>query len=196
MIRTNSRKDQPVTKNQSTNISDRKRLSPPSAFIHVFPSDMGWMGARWNGQQLAQFVFGYSTPQSALNKLNQIEMEPEAARGQAAFEHRLQAFARGTQDDFRDIPLDLDHLTVFQRNVIGLCRRIGFGRTLSYGELARRAGRPGAARAVGNTMACNRFPLIVPCHRVVGANGLLGGYSGTRGIEMKRELLGREGWQY
>ena len=64
---------------------------------------------------------------------------------------------------------------------------------LSYGELAANAGKPGATRAVGNTMARNRFPIVIPCHRVVGAGGGLGGFSAPSGISLKEKLLSLEG---
>ena len=73
--------------------------------------------------------------------------------------------------------------------MIHQCRLIPYGQVLTYGELAERAGSPRAARAVGNVMRTNRFPLIVPCHRVVGAAGALGGYSAPTGLKMKRRLL-------
>jgi len=106
---------------------------------------------------------------------------------------RLTAFADGTADDFLDIELDLDTMTGFQRRVIARCRRIAWGKTLTYGQLAACAGSPRAARAVGNIMAANRFPLIVPCHRVIGAGGSLRGFSAPDGLTMKRRLLQREG---
>ena len=95
--------------------------------------------------------------------------------------------------DFSGVQLDLSHLTSFQERVIQRCRAIPYGVTLNYGELARQAGSPRAARAVGNVMATNRFPLVVPCHRVVGANGALGGYSAPNGLAIKVRLLRNEG---
>ncbi len=88
--------------------------------------------------------------------------------------------------------LDWRGITPFHREVLERCAQIPAGQTLTYGELAARAGRPRAARAVGSAMARNRWPLIVPCHRVVGSDGRLTGYSGTGGIETKRRLLGLE----
>ena len=80
---------------------------------------------------------------------------------------RLQAFASGRPDPLRDIPVDPGRLSAFRRRVLNQCRRIPYGSTMSYAELAAKAGSPRAARAVGNCMAANRTPLLVPCHRVV-----------------------------
>jgi methylated-DNA-[protein]-cysteine S-methyltransferase len=102
---------------------------------------------------------------------------------------RLVQFAAGEAVDFSDIPVDGEHLSPFQRRVVRACRAIGRGQTRTYGELAAAAGSPGAARAVGRVMATNRTPLVVPCHRVVGASGSLGGFSAPQGVAMKRRLL-------
>ena len=89
-----------------------------------------------------------------------------------------------------DVELDLSHMTPFQQAVLLETARIPRGATASYAEIARRAGRPGAFRAVGNTMNMNPIPLVIPCHRVVGSNGI-GGYGG--GLAVKRQLLALEG---
>lgn len=88
---------------------------------------------------------------------------------------------------------DLQNLSGFARRVLWRCAQIPFGRVMSYGELARAIGKPGAARAVGQVMAHNPLPLFFPCHRVVAKNGRLGGFAG--GAEMKIRLLRSEGWQ-
>ena len=89
-----------------------------------------------------------------------------------------------------DLPLDIRG-TAFQRRVWQELRRIPAGRTVSYGEVARRIGKPGSARAVGRACASNPFALAVPCHRVVRSDGAPGGY--RWGVERKRVLLEREG---
>ena len=105
---------------------------------------------------------------------------------------RLQAYAAGNPDDFRDVPVDPGPESPFQASVWRHCRKIPIGQTLSYAELAAKAGSPGAARAVGNCMARNRIPLIIPCHRVVNANGSVGFYSAPGGARTKRRLLALE----
>ena len=89
------------------------------------------------------------------------------------------------------VPVDWEPILGFARQILGACAQIGYGQTVSYSELARRAGKEGAARAVGQALAANRVPLLVPCHRVVRADGSLGGFSG--GLELKRRLLRLEG---
>ena len=102
---------------------------------------------------------------------------------------RLVRLAAGEDIDFSDVSVHTADRSPFQRRVIDACRAISRGETRTYGELARVAGSPGAARAVGSVMATNRVPLIVPCHRVVAANGGLGGFSAPQGIAMKKRLL-------
>lgn len=92
------------------------------------------------------------------------------------------------------MPVDLSEVDAgFPRTVYEvLHREVGFGETVSYGELAEMAGRPGAARAIGNAMSRNPVPIIVPCHRVVAAGDRIGGY-GPSGVVTKRYLLAVEG---
>lgn len=92
--------------------------------------------------------------------------------------------------DASDVKLDMTGLTAKQRSIIEATRKIPRGETVSYGELAMRAGFPGAARFVGNVMATNRFSPLVPCHRVVSSTGI-GGYG--RDVRRKIELLKLEG---
>jgi len=88
-------------------------------------------------------------------------------------------------------PVDLSNGTEFQQRVWEVLRTIAMGRTLSYGEVARRIGKPKAVRAVGGACGANPIPVFVPCHRVLAANQRLGGFSG--GLDWKRRLLAREG---
>jgi methylated-DNA-[protein]-cysteine S-methyltransferase len=92
---------------------------------------------------------------------------------------------------FDDVPLDLSSWTPFQRAAAAALRGIPRGETVTYGELAALAGHPGAQRAAGTFCARNRFMVLVPCHRVVGADGI--GSYGSAGISVKRRLLALEG---
>ncbi len=95
-------------------------------------------------------------------------------------------------DDLRDIPLDL-HVTPFEREVLEYLRTIPPGEVITYGDLARRVGKPNACRAVGQVCAKNPAILVVPCHRVVPAAGGVGNYGGAGGAATKRKLLEKEG---
>ncbi len=101
---------------------------------------------------------------------------------------QLESYFAGDLREF-DVPLTLDG-TDFQRRVWTALRAIPYGTTISYGELARRIGQPTASRAVGAANGCNPISIIVPCHRVIGANGTLTGYGG--GLDRKQWLLKHE----
>ena len=88
-----------------------------------------------------------------------------------------------------NIPIVLDGLSTFASRVLTACRKISFGQTVSYGELAQKAGTPAGARAVGRVMANNPLPLIIPCHRVICSDGRLGGFSAKGGTKLKNRLL-------
>ncbi|MDX6503238.1 MAG: methylated-DNA-[protein]-cysteine S-methyltransferase [Gaiellaceae bacterium] len=103
---------------------------------------------------------------------------------------RLSAWFGGAPDDFAAVELDLEWCTPFERQLVDALRGVPAGATVSYGELAALAGRPRAARAAGTFCANNRFAIVVPCHRVVAANGI-GGY-GSLGVAYKRRLLALE----
>lgn len=105
--------------------------------------------------------------------------------------HRLERYFAGEAVEFVDVEVALEDLTPFQGAVASALRRVGYGDVVSYGELAKAAGYPNAQRAAGTFCAHNRFPLILPCHRVVGATGL--GSYGSLGIDYKRRLLELEG---
>ena len=92
-------------------------------------------------------------------------------------------------ESFQDVLIEWPRLTEFQQRVLETTREIRYGETLTYGQLAARAGSPRAARAVGTVMANNRFPIVVPCHRVVGSGNGLGGFSAPQGTTLKRLLL-------
>jgi methylated-DNA-[protein]-cysteine S-methyltransferase len=104
---------------------------------------------------------------------------------------RVRGYFAGSRDTFEDVELDLEWCTPFQRAAVAAMRAIPYGEVASYGEVAALAGHPNAQRAIGSVCAANRFSLFVPCHRVVGADGL--GSYGTLGLGYKRRLLELEG---
>jgi methylated-DNA-[protein]-cysteine S-methyltransferase len=126
----------------------------------------------------------------AIKGLVMTREKPDAAPAGSPVIRSLEAYFMGGTTDLSKYRLSLDGVTAFQRSVLEVIRTIPAGETMTYGEVADKAGKPGAARAVGNVMAMNPIPLILPCHRVVASNGL-GGFTG--GLDLKKKLLKLEG---
>jgi methylated-DNA-[protein]-cysteine S-methyltransferase len=106
---------------------------------------------------------------------------------------RIAALLRGEQADLGPIGLDMADVPGFDRSVYEAARRIAPGATRTYGEIAAEIGDPGAARAVGQALGRNPFPIAVPCHRVLAADGKPGGFSAHGGVATKLRLLAIEG---
>jgi methylated-DNA-[protein]-cysteine S-methyltransferase len=154
-----------------------------TTFYHVVPSPIGDLMLVSNGEALTGVYMsdhmGGPKPEPGWEP-DGAELEAVAAQLQAYFAGELQEF---------DLPL-APQGTEFQKKVWRELCRIPFGETISYGELARRIGQPTACRAVGLANGRNPIAIIVPCHRVIGADGSLTGYGG--GIDRKKWLLGHE----
>lgn len=168
----------------------------PIVRLTTFRTDLGWMALAFQEDLITAATFGHGSAKRAAERLkhqavtvSSIAATTSATGPAAAAIERLQSYAAGHVVDFDDMELDLEGLTSFQRRVIIACRRIPWGTTITYAQLAARARSPRAYRAVGNVMAGNRFPIIVPCHRVIGSHGSLGGYSAPSGLKMKKRLL-------
>ncbi len=107
-----------------------------------------------------------------------------------SLQKQIIAYFQGANVDFStEIPVFLDNFTVFSRRILITCRSIKSGQITTYADLARKAGYPNAGRAVGNVMAKNPLPLIIPCHRVIRSDGKLGGFTSPGGINLKKRLL-------
>jgi methylated-DNA-[protein]-cysteine S-methyltransferase len=107
-----------------------------------------------------------------------------------ALQEQIVAYFDGARVDFsRDIPVDLEGFSAFSREVLSACRDVKTGQTTTYSELAKKAGRPAASRAVGRVLARNPLPLIIPCHRVIRTDGQMGGFTSPGGIPLKKKML-------
>ncbi len=165
--------------------------------LSTFETAFGWCAMVGSRDVLIALAFGHRTAAKAVDWLDpDLTLCARKSSWNHSLTSRIAAMFEGEPDDFRDVVIDESHLTPFGRRVISACRRISWGHTTSYGKLARQAGSAGAARAVGQVMAFNRTPLIVPCHRVVASRGQLGGFSAPRGSTMKRRLLSLESGVY
>jgi len=115
-----------------------------------------------------------------------------SAERTAAVRRELDEYLRGQRTAF-SVPVDLRHVTSFQRSVLEAARSVPRGQVATYGDIGRWIGKPRAARAVGQALGSNPVPIVVPCHRVLASDGSLGGYSGRGGLSTKRRLLALEG---
>ena len=159
----------------------------------VFSSKLGWIGLRMRGAVIRQLSFGHISSDTAIQAIAPGQIAgSKLSKGQTEVVERLLRYTLGVPVDFCDLPVDSGLLTEFQARVLKACREIAYGQILTYGELAAMAGVPSAARPVGNCMASNRVPLIIPCHRVVRAGGDVGPYSAIGGSATKRRLLAME----
>ena len=105
---------------------------------------------------------------------------------------RIRRYAEGDKIDFSDVPLDLEHLPEFNRACYAELLKIGYGATTTYGDIARTLGDVAQSRAVGQAMGANPIPLIIPCHRVLAADGRTGGFSSPGGVTAKMKMLALE----
>ena len=164
-------------------------MDPQKTFLVTFGTELGRCAVRWSeagvtglllpnraGRHGPAFEDGVSVP----------DFVAKAIEG-------MVAVMGGTARDLRDVPLDEREIDDFRQAVYAATRDIPAGMTRSYGEVARAIGRPDGARDVGTALARNRFPIIVPCHRVVAANGALTGFSAPGGLDTKRRMLELEG---
>jgi methylated-DNA-[protein]-cysteine S-methyltransferase len=181
-------------------------LSPDVRRGKVFWTQFGWLALLTDAWKVKHLKFGFRSEFAARRHLETVSCSLfSQGNGQGdgqgddqgddwpdELARRIQAYSEGEIEEFRNVNISLDGLTDFQRRVILECKKIPFGATSTYGEIARRVGSPGAARAVGSVMAKNCVPLIVPCHRVLASGGRLGGYSAIGGLTTKRRLLDLE----
>ena len=160
----------------------------------AFNTPLGWTAVMASREGLLAVTLPHSSEAGALGELgeaiNRAERSPLSFVGLA---ERLQAYFSGRKVDFPDL-IDLSGATPFQRQVWQAARMIPYGETQTYLWIARRIGKPGAARAVGQALGRNPLLIVIPCHRVVASGGGLGGFGG--GLEMKRRLLKLEGVSY
>ena len=166
-----------------------------SMWKQAIASPVGSLQASWTEDGLRALSFlGIDYPNSAAHAT---EFEPtETPRRIRVLTRKLvdalDSYFDGAELNWSLDDLDWAGVSEFHRQVLELCHAIPAGQTLTYGQLAKLAGSPQAYRAVGGAMARNRWPLVIPCHRVVGSSGKLTGYSGEGGTKTKHWLLEHE----
>lgn len=168
----------------------------PNTNYHLFSTAIGTCGIAWHDQGIRAVQLPEASESATLLRLLRIDQTATAGQPPPAFAGTIQdivALLQGQPRDLRGALLDTHDVPVFHQRVYSVVRAIAAGQTLSYGEVATQCGDAHAARAVGQAMARNPFPLIVPCHRVMAAHGRNGGFSANGGVATKLRLLAIEG---
>lgn len=176
-------------------------MQQTSYHSHVFETALGYCGIAWDSSddtRILRFQLPDPDPASTAHQLSQrlgvaagITMVPsEAPATVLALASATQRYFEGEAIDFSDIQLDLTRQTLVSQRIYTALRCVAWGKTTTYGALAKEIGLgPAAARSVGRAMATNPVPLIIPCHRVLAAGGKLGGFSAPGGTTTKVRML-------
>jgi len=157
----------------------------------IFRTDWGYCGLAGKDGLLFRSSLPLARPEQVRTQL--LQGIQQAGQDKTLFrvlQRQIQDYFKGKKVDFStDIGICLEGFRGFSRAILSACRQVGYGKTISYGELARRAGRPLAARAVGRLMSKNPIPLIIPCHRVIRSDGGPGGFTAKGGTSLKKRLI-------
>jgi len=174
-------------------MSDR---TPPAAGFALFDTAIGRCGVAWTERGITRIALPEASDAVSRQRLARSTpgAEAPAPPAIAAAIDRIVAHVGGEPAALDEIALDMDGIPAFHAEVYAAARQIPSGRPVSYGALARSLGKPGAARAIGQAMGANPFPIVVPCHRVLAANYATGGFSAHGGVETKARLLAAEGF--
>jgi len=163
----------------------------------VFETAAGFCGIAWSDAGITRFMLPSSTAEATEHNLRRRVANAEPGSPPAHIVAAVNAAKRyfeGEQIDFSDLQLDLSGQDEFFNQIYAAARRVGWGNTTTYGTLAKQVGAgPEVARSVGQAMAKNPVPLIIPCHRVLAAGGKLGGFSAPGGSSTKQRMLELEG---
>lgn len=171
----------------------RERTAAPVSYARVTHSPVGplWVAVSEKGLVALE----YERPEASFRRDLERRLRRPAVRAEeptAEARHQVLEYLSGRRRSF-SLPIDLRHLTAFQRTVLEAAQAVPRGQVATYGQIARRIGRPRAARAVGQALGSNPVPIVIPCHRVLASDGRLGGYSGRGGLRTKEKLLRLEG---
>ena len=164
----------------------------------MFETAVGVCGIAWSDRGIVGFQLPEGDAASTRQTMQSRFPEAEEGAARADVQRSIDAVVslmRGDRTDLTFIPVDMEGLPEFHRRVYEIARTIRPGETTTYGAIAKTLGEPGAARAVGQALGRNPIPVIVPCHRVVAANGRTGGFSAPGGTATKLKLLAIEGAQ-
>ncbi|WP_326871055.1 methylated-DNA--[protein]-cysteine S-methyltransferase [Devosia sp.] len=171
--------------------SAARRYYIAAMHYRMLDTALGPMAIGWTDAGISRVLLPGDTAQQMRARLEQAD-GVEAADGQPEIATRVLAYAEGTNDNFADVVLDLSRVPEVSRRIYEHIRGLAWGETTTYGAIARWLGDVALSRAVGAAMGANPIPLIVPCHRVLAADGRTGGFSSPGGVRAKMEMLALE----
>jgi len=164
---------------------------PQPIYYTIFNTEWGCFGLAATEDGLIRTCLPEPNPEKIKARL--LKNLPTARHSQWLFnpiQQQIIAYFEGARINFfTDVPLVLDEFSPFTQQVLTACRKIRFGQTTSYHELAEKVRCPAGSRAVAGALAKNPLPLIIPCHRVIASDGKIGGFSAPGGITLKEKLL-------
>lgn len=170
--------------------------TPASTGSAVVETALGFMGLAWSEKGVTRLFLAEKSRAAIERRLSRTfgaapsqPMPPWVEELVAA----IQAYAAGDEVDFSAVPVDLTGVDAFRLATYAAARKLGFGETTTYGELAKRAGHAGLPRETGAALGANPVPLIIPCHRIIAAGGKIGGFSAPGGSASKERMLTLEG---
>jgi len=159
----------------------------------IFRTQWGWFGLLGSEQGLVRTCLPVAHKEAVQSRL--LSDIPNAERSKKAFsvlQNAIEDYYKGSPADFSDVEVCLADSSEFQQRVLITLQTISYGEIVSYSQLAKLAGSPKAARAIGMVMAQNPLPLIIPCHRVIKADGSVGQFSAAGGTDTKKRMLDLE----
>ena len=159
----------------------------------IFRTQWGWFGLLGSEQGLLRTCLPVAHKEAVLSRM--LSDFPKAERSKklfSALKLSIEDYYKGTPVNFSDAEVCFEGLSEFQQTVLSTLRTVTYGQIVSYGQLARLAGSPRAARAIGTVMAQNPMPVIIPCHRVIKADGSVGQFTAPGGAEIKKRMLDLE----
>lgn len=166
-------------------------------YYTIIETAIGWVGIAGNEEGLIRLILPEESPENIWEELSiYFHSTKKLIREEALFSdltERIKNYFAGKRVEFSKDMVNISPFTPFQKKVLQKAREISYGKTKTYRWLAEESDFPRAYRAVGGVMKMNPLPLIIPCHRVIGSNGLLIGFSSRGGIELKRKMLTLEG---
>jgi len=160
-------------------------------YYRMLDTALGPMAIGWTDAGISRVLLPGDTPDEMRVRLEKAGAVEDAG-GQPEVAGRILAYAEGTNDSFADVALDLSRVPEVNRRIYEHIRGLAWGETTTYGAIARWLGDVALSRAVGAAMGANPIPLIVPCHRVLAADGRTGGFSSPGGVRAKMEMLALE----